>query len=126
MSAVRYPYWLWGTGGTTVPLERSTTIQGLTITMSAAEPTIVWDLGDGTTKRCGLGKPWTKAVQPGTPSPYCGHRYSKRGNYRITATAHWEVTWTAGDASGVLPVTQTSTSEQFHVGELQSLVVAAS
>lgn len=126
MAAVGYPYWLWGTGGTTVPLERSTTIQGLTITMSTAAPTVTWEMGDGTTKRCGLGKPWTKSVVPGTPSPTCGHRYQKRGDYRVTATAHWEVSWTAGDMSGVLPVTQTSTSAPFHVGELQSLVVAGS
>lgn len=123
MAVVGIPYWLWGTGGTTNPIGQSVTVEGLTVAMQTDSPRVVWSMGDGTTRTCGLGTPWTPQVRPGAESPTCGHRYQRRGDYQITATATWQVNWTAGGAAGVTEVTQTATGPAFHVGELQSVVV---
>lgn len=64
----------------------------------------------------------------GATSPTCGHTYTwpsrtktnPQGTYRITATAHWNVHWTALGYTGTIPVTTTDTRD-LPVTELHAL-----
>jgi hypothetical protein len=125
MAAVGYPLWLWAEGNST-PRPVSTTVQGLTVSLHASMTGIDYAMGDGTTVSCGRGTRWRRdAVAAGTPSPTCGHTYTKaslpKGSYTITATTHWNVAWTAGGQAGTIPFDQSST-RTLPVGELQVLV----
>ena len=125
MAAVGYPLWIWAEGNLDpAPVSRS--VSGLSVSLDAELAKIVYDLGDGTTITCGRGTPWRKGGVPaGTPSPDCGHTYTRpslpKGSFTITATTHWSVAWTAGGQSGTIPFTQTSTTA-LPVGEIQTLV----
>lgn len=125
MAAVGYPLWIWAEGNLD-PAPVSQTVSGLSVSLDANLAKIVYTMGDGTTITCGPGTPWRKGSHPaGTPSPDCGHTYTKpslpKGKYTITATTHWSVAWTAGGQSGTIPFTQSSTTT-LPVGEVQTLV----
>lgn len=128
MTAVGYPQWLWTDNPAGQELHVSE--QGIEIDLVARRASIDFTMGDGTKKTCHATMKWTKNVQPGTPSPVCGHVYQKasmpEGNYRITATEHWDVTWTALGQSGTISVDRGGTPYELPVGELQALVVAGS
>lgn len=126
MTAVGYPQWLW----TDSPAQQQLTVseQGITLELSARRSRTVFDLGDGTTKTCRATKRWTKSVIPGTPSPVCGHTYTKpslpNGSYEISATEYWEVSWSALGQSGVISTQRSGAEFSLPVGELQALNVA--
>lgn len=125
MAAVGYPLWLWAEGNM-APAPVSTTVAGLTVSLRASMTSVDYRMGDGTTVTCGRGTKWRRgAAAAGTPSPTCGHTYTKpslpKGSYTITATTHWRVAWTAGGQSGLIPFVQSS-STTLPVGELQVLV----
>lgn len=123
MVAVGYPLWLWtddtDTHTTTV------TEQGITLTLTASRRTTRFDLGDGTRIFCGTTTPWHHGVEPGTPSPTCGHAYqqpSPPGDpYAVTATTVWDITWTALGQSGTLDLERTGPTTPLEVGELHAL-----
>ena len=125
MAAVGYPLWLWADGPTEVgPVSDS--VAGLSVSLSAEVTSLTFRMGDGTTVTCaGVGNEWTKAVEPGTKAPGCGHTYTKpslpKGNYKVTARTEWAVTWTANGQSGVINVPSVQSAE-LPVGELQVLV----
>ncbi|TDO92998.1 hypothetical protein C8D81_0774 [Enemella evansiae] len=124
MMVVGYPVWLWTTG----PDSYTTTVteQGLTMTLTARRTTTEFRLGDGTTKFCGRTTPYNNAVQPGARSPSCDHVYqkpSKPGSYQISATTHWQVTWSALGQTGTLPFQRTGPTTELPVGELVSVRV---
>jgi hypothetical protein len=125
MAAVGYPLWIWAEGNLD-PAPVTHSVSGLSVSLNPSLAKIVYDMGDGTTITCGPGTPWHKGSVPaGTPSPDCGHTYTKpslpKGSYTITATTHWSVGWTAGGQSGTIPFTQTL-STTLPVGEVQTLV----
>lgn len=125
MAVVGYPMWLWAEGNLD-PAPVAKTVSGLTVSLDAHMTKVVYDLGDGSTLTCKKGTKWRKgAVPSGTPSPNCGHTYTKpslpEGKYTITATTYWSVDWSAGGDSGTIPFTQTA-STTLPVGELQALV----
>lgn len=103
---------------------------GVSVTLDAMLLYVDYDMGDGNKKRCrptGL----RYSTQVGRkPSPDCGYVYEKmspdegKGTYRITSTAHWEVSWTGAGQSGVIPMETTST-RGLRVGEIQVLNVPA-
>lgn len=79
---------------------------------------IVWVMGDGSTVVC---------TRPGTryedrygrsPSPTCGYAYSRTGTYTVSATSYWDVSWTGGGSSGVIPLSFTR-SASITMGEIQ-------
>lgn len=125
MAAVGYPLWIWAEGDLDpAPVSRS--VSGLSVSLDADLAKIVYQMGDGTGITCGPGTPWRKGkVAAGSPSPDCGHTYTRPslpdGTYTITATTHWSVAWTAGGQSGTIPFTQSSTTT-LPVGEVQTLV----
>lgn len=125
MAAVGYPLWIWAEGDLD-PAPVSQSVSGLSVSLDADMAKITYDMGDGTTITCGPGTPWRKGrVEPGTPSPDCGHTYTQPslpgGSHTVVATTHWSVAWTAGGQSGTIPFTQSSTTT-LPVGEVQTLV----
>ena len=86
--------------------------------------TTTFAMGDGTTITCRRMTPYTKGTKPGAASPTCGHTYTwpslPDGNYTITATSHWTITWTALGYNGTIPLTRTA-QRDLPVGELHSL-----
>lgn len=125
MAAVGYPLWLWADGPTQIgPVSDS--VAGLSVSLRAEVTSLTFRMGDSTTVTCqGVGDKWTKAVEPGTKAPSCGHTYTKpslpKGNYKVAALTEWAVTWTANGQSGVINVPAVQTAE-LPVGELQVLV----
>lgn len=123
MAAVGYPLWLWVEG----PDIHTATIteRGITLTMTARRVTTRFDLGDGTVIACGMTPVWYFEVEPGTPSPGCGHRYRQPApqgeTYPVVATTVWRVTWTALGRSGTLPLERTGPAYRLPVGELHAL-----
>ncbi|WOQ17552.1 hypothetical protein [Raineyella sp. W15-4] len=121
MMAVGYPIWLWREGASTT--SETVSLAGVTLDMTARHQSTTFDMGDGTKETCTASTPWVAGARPpGTPSPNCGHVYSKPGNYTITATHHWQLSWTALGQSGALPMSNTSSADLV-VGELASVVV---
>lgn len=121
MAAVGYPLWLWTDG----PRNQSTTLteQGITITIDARLHSTTFAMGDGTTKTCETTTPHGPHVRPGQESPTCGYRYrraSKPNPYTVSATAHWDITWSALDQSGTMRIDH-SGSRTLEVGELLAL-----
>ncbi|MFW6599291.1 hypothetical protein ACQBAU_12350 [Propionibacteriaceae bacterium Y2011] len=123
MAVVGYPLWLWSSPNQ--PVTEELTEQGITITMTARKTSTTFDMGDGTTLTCHRTVAWTRAVKANAESPVCGHRYtapSRKGQpYTVTATDHWEVSWTALGETGVIRL-DPQASTTLPVGELHSVV----
>jgi len=105
------PTWLWidraGWG-----IRRATAaVPGLSATAVAVPARVVWSTGDGSTVVCsGAGSPFRPGVDNAyAPSPDCGHTYLRAstsepgGLFTLTATVWWQVSWSGGGQSGVLP-----------------------
>ena len=120
VSAVGLPLWVWADDPG--PVTSTVTEQGINIVMQASRGTVTFDWGDGTSSVCNQMRPRPTNIDPLTPSPDCGHTYLRRGDYTITATAGWAVTWQALGQSGTLPLSTRATSA-IPVREFQSLVV---
>lgn len=127
---VGMPVWLWVDDPdphTFGPISDGASQGPLSVTVTAGVASVDWDMGDGETFVCD---------NPGTPyedrfgksdSPNCGYRYEQtsadqpHGAYTVTATSHWEVSWTANTgASGLIRLTRTATT-QLRIGEAQVL-----
>ncbi|MFE0654192.1 ATP/GTP-binding protein [Streptomyces sp. NPDC059534] len=127
---VGMPMWMWATPSPSTfgPTTASATAGGVTVTATATVSSIRWTMGDGTTITCtGPGTPYTPD-QGKSPSPDCGHRYTRAaydqpdGRYRGSVTATWAVQWSApalGD-SGTLRETR-QTDFTVRVVEMQAL-----
>ena len=120
VSAVGLPLWVWADDPG--PLTSTVTEQGINIVMQANRGSVQFDWGDATSSVCNQMRPRPANLDPLTPSPDCGHTYLRRGDYTITATAGWAVTWQALGQSGTLPLSSSATSA-IPVREFQSLVV---
>lgn len=123
-AVVGFPLWLWAD----IPREASTsrTFAGSPLELTARLVDITYSMGDGHTITCPTATPYPVGIKPGTPSPTCGYAYQKAsrptGDYTITATARWTVSWRALGFTGTLPTTTTAT-RQVPVVELQAVVV---
>lgn len=124
MAAVGYPLWLWTAGPHTVT--DRVHAYGVTFTLRATWVSSRFDMGDGHRVTCTSSRPFTKDVKPGTASPTCGYIYQEaslpKGNYTVTATTNWRITWSALGMRGSMPGSFTGT-RQLPVGELDALVV---
>lgn len=89
---------------------------GLVIELSAV-PVVSFDMGDGGSVRCTRTSERPAKADVFLPSPTCGYTYARPGVYTITATAEWQVTWSAAGQSGTL-TTQTSSTRELDVIEL--------
>jgi len=124
MAAVGYPLWLW-TDGPTVVSSR-VRAYGITFTLRADWQSTTFDMGDGHQVTCSRTLVYPSNTKPGRKSPACGYTYLTsslpRGNYTVTATTHWRISWRALGQSGSLPGTH-SGQWSLPVGELNALVV---
>lgn len=120
VSAVGLPLWVWSADPG--PVTSTVTEQGINIAMQASRGSVRFDWGDATSSICNQMRPRPANMDPLTPSPDCGHTYQRRGDYTITATADWVVSWQALGQAGTLPLTSGATTS-IPVREFQSLVV---
>ena len=118
--AVGLPIWVWAEDPG--PITTSVSEQGIDIQMQANRGSVTFDWGDGTHSVCNLMRPRPATMDPLTPSPDCGHTYLKKGDYTITATAGWAVSWQTLGQTGALPVNSTSTIE-VPIREFSAVVV---
>ena len=115
---VGLPLWLWTQAWT--PQTATATAGPYTVTATARPTQIVWDLGDGSPAfACfDAGKPYVEAY--GFARPYCGGYYERKGDFVLTGTWTWEVTWT-GATSGSRTMT-TRASMPVNVAESQVII----
>lgn len=118
--AVGLPLWFYT--DKPAPIHTSVTEDGIQITMTAHRKSIQLDFGDGNTTSCTTGTPRPAGYHPLTPSSTCGHAYMQKGDYTLTATANWEVTWQALGKTGTIPLSTTQTM-QLPVSEFAAVVV---
>ncbi|MFI5959755.1 hypothetical protein [Cryptosporangium sp. NPDC051539] len=125
---VGLPVWLWTdqTPETWGPLEQTTTVTGIAVSVHAQATSITWEMGDGTAITCdGPGTPYEPAYG-NVASPDCGYRYTHPstsqpdGVYTITGTTDWTVTWQiVGSGDNGVITTSASTETTIRIDELQ-------
>ena len=115
--------WMWirDPGPTTWgPITKTVTESGYAITATAAVTKVTWEMGNGDTKVCDKGMehlPWQKDDKP---SPTCGYVYHQRGDYTITATAHWVIVWNGLGQQGTIEM---DLSSQVHTSVIEAFAV---
>ncbi|MGJ6980675.1 hypothetical protein ACSDQ9_09135 [Aestuariimicrobium soli] len=120
MIPVNFPIWLQST--TPTHLTTTVTSQGITITLNAVRNHVTITTGDGTTLTCHT-LPQRPTYTTDLPtSPNCGHTYRTQGDYTLTATSTWTITWTAVGQTGTITTTNTSTTH-LDIGELETVLV---
>ena len=91
--------WLWVNPALWHPVSASATAGPVTATAVAAPTKVVWDMGDGQSVTCdGPGTPYV-ASDPNATT-HCSYTWSTPGDYMVTATVYWSVSWTATGTVG--------------------------
>lgn len=91
--------WLWIDRGAWRTLSASATAGPVTTTATASPTKVVWSMGDGDSVTCdGPGTPYDPSDPNATTD--CSYTWPTPGNYHVTATVYWSVTWTAAGAPG--------------------------
>lgn len=128
---VGMPVWMWAqspSAQTYGPIAANASAGGITITATARVSAVTWDMGDGSQVTCqGPGTPYVPSDGM-RRSPTCGHVYTLSsanqpgGQFTVTATSHWVVTWSGAGQSGTIQLPGLSRSTQITIGEAQVLV----
>ena len=103
--------WMWiknPTPNTWGPITKTVTQSGHSITATAAVTHLTWEMGNGDTKECDKGTEHPEHNTRDEKSPSCGYTYHQTGNYTITATAHWVITWTGLGQQGTIEMDLTT------------------
>ena len=103
-------------------LRTSATADGLTIDITATPGILTVDTGDGRRQTCRRTVPYRNPDGVNAPSPYCGHAWEHTGEYTVTATRTWEITWSAAGRSGTDTVTRPAGTRAVTVIELVSVL----
>jgi hypothetical protein len=128
---VHVPVWWWVQPGWWQTQTASASAGGLTIVARAVPKKITWYAGDGTSTVCyGPGTPWTSSAAPTSPSPTCGHTYTKTstsddnpdGKFQLRAVVTWDITWSGGGLSGSVPGVTTATTTDITVTQLRAVI----
>ncbi|WP_188941304.1 hypothetical protein [Nakamurella endophytica] len=141
--AVQLWTWLWVDDPG--QLSKTVTARGLSVTATATLASTTWSLGEpvGDPDGGGSGAATVTCAGPGTAPasgaagsapPACGYRFHWRstpdrtggsGRWPITATARWEVRWTATNGAGgtLDPPLETTTTTAATVGEYRTVLV---
>ena len=91
--------WLWVAPGAWRTLTASASAGPATATATAVPSRVVWAMGDGHTVTCdGPGTPYSSSEPNATTD--CSYTWPQAGNFTVTATVYWNVTWTAQGAPG--------------------------
>jgi len=132
LQLTRLPTWLWISPAMWAPRSKTADVPGESVTATATPVSVTWNMGDGSAVICkGPGIPYTSVYSPSSPSPDCGHTYSRSsagqpgGAYHVTATITWDITWAGtGGAGGALPPLRTVAAAAFQVAESQAVDVS--
>lgn len=123
IGVIGMPTWMWVESpaeNTVGPITRSASAGGYTVTANATMTKVVWNMGDGTAVTCtGPGTPYADSYDK-SPSPTCGHTYTRQGRHTVTATSYWTVAWSGIGQSGTIPLTFSNTTT-ITMGEIQVL-----
>jgi hypothetical protein len=119
---VGMPNWMWVAqpdAQTFGPLTASAAAGGWTVTAMAKVAHVSWDMGDGQVISCGAGTAYDPSDGK-SPSPDCGHVYTRQGSYTVRATSHWVITWSGIGQAGTITMDLTQ-SAPVTIGEVQVL-----
>jgi hypothetical protein len=116
--------WLWIDEAAWHDQSATAAVLGLSATATAHPTKVIWDLGDGTTVTCdGHGTPYDTSRPPSEQQTDCGHVYQQSGDYAVTATIVWEVSWTSSTgAGGTLAPLQRGTTFPVAVEQRQAVI----
>lgn len=111
-TVINVPTWLWVNNWQ--PISASASAAGVTATATATPLEISWNPGDGSRPiRCaGPGTPYNPSRPARAQSTNCSFTYTRSvGAFTITATQHWQLTYTAtnGQSGNLGTVTSTAT-----------------
>ena len=120
-TAVGFNVWFHAPGAQT--LTTSVDRDGLTVEITARPGLLRVDTGDGKTVACQGTVPYGAPPGVNAPSPVCGYAWEHKGEYMVTASRVWEVSWTAGGQSGQDSVSRPAGGRQVTVIELSSVLV---
>ena len=128
---VHVPTWLW-LAGPWAPVRATAAVPGETVTATATPQRVTWHTGDGSTVICrGPGTPYQPSDNPASPSPTCGHTYTRSsaaapgGEFTVTATITWDVTWAGGGAGGAFAGLVTTSTVRMAVAQSQAIVTGS-
>ncbi|WP_338569003.1 hypothetical protein V7R84_11220 [Arachnia propionica] len=102
------------------PITKTVTESGYAITATAAVTKVTWEMGNGDTKVCDKGMEHPAWQKDDKPSPTCGYVYHQRGDYTITATAHWVIVWNGLGQQGTIEM---DLSSQVHTSVIEAFAV---
>ena len=102
------------------PITKTVTEAGYAITATAAVTKVTWEMGNGDTKVCDKGMEHLAWQKDDKPSPTCGYVYHQRGDYTITATAHWVIVWNGLGQQGTIEM---DLSSQVHTSVIEAFAV---
>ena len=102
------------------PITKTVTEAGYAITATAAVTKVTWEMGNGDTKVCDKGMEHLAWQEDDKPSPTCGYVYHQRGDYTITATAHWVIVWSGLGQQGTIEM---DLSSQVHTSVIEAFAV---
>ncbi len=120
---VGWNMWLWvnePTPQTWGPQTATVSEGGYSVTATASAEHVTWDFGNGDSVTCAAGTPWTRDKIRNEASPTCGYQYESAGEYDITATTAWRVSWSGIGRSGLIDMELTDTVP-VRVAELQAV-----
>ena len=115
--------WMWirdPSPATWGPITKTVTESGYAITATAAVTKVTWEMGNGDTKVCDKGMEHLPWQEEDKPSPTCGYVYHQRGDYTITATAHWVIVWNGLGQQGTIEM---DLSSQVHTSVIEAFAV---
>ena len=102
------------------PVTKTVTEAGYAITATAAVTKVTWEMGNGDTKVCDKGMEHLPWQEEDKPSPTCGYVYHQRGDYTVTATAHWVIVWSGLGQQGTIEM---DLSSQVHTSVIEAFAV---
>jgi hypothetical protein len=121
---VNLPTWLSVDPAVWAPVSVSATAGAVTVAATAVPDRVVWDVGNSERVVCnGPGTRYNPSRPVAEQHPDCAYTYRRPGNYQITATVEWRVTWRAVGApgGGDLGAARRSTTVPVRVAEIQAL-----
>lgn len=136
-SVVGLATWLWIDPSMWVDHSVTASAGSVSATAVARPVGVTWSTGDGGTQACGgpgtVYATWLPAAWQAT---YCSHTYARtsigepspdgdpdHGQFGVTATVEWAITWTVEGATGggQLPTLYTTATEPLRVVQIESL-----
>jgi hypothetical protein len=117
------PLWVWAGSSSWSPQSATATAGIISVTATAAPVSVLWSFGDGSSITCeGPGTVYSPSDGASASSPTCGHTYTTAGQFTLTATVTWNVTWAGDGQAGVIPGLTTTSTEPITVEQSNAVV----